>query len=451
VRDIALLLLVLGVLPYAARHTWIAVLLWTWISIMNPHKLTYGFASKFPFAAIAAGAAFVSILFARGRLKWTMTPPVVALILFVVWMCITTTFAIYPDESWVFLNKTLKIQLMTLVAIAALRERKHIEWFIWINIISIGFYGVKGGIFTITTGGSSRVWGPAGGFIEGNNEIALAMIMVIPLMNYLRMVATKQWVRTLLLASLLLSVVAALGTQSRGAFLALSAMGLVLWSRSNQKFVTGAAVALVALALVSFMPASWEQRMNTIQTYDQDGSAMGRINAWWMCFKLANDRFLGGGYEIYTPAMFAKYAPFPEDLHVAHSIYFSVLGEHGWLGLFLFLLIWALTLQAARRVRRDATQVQETARVKDPNQVPETQWAFHLAGMCQVSLVGYAVGGAFLSLAYFDLPYNILVIVVVTQRWLKEERWKTETQGTFGSQAPKSKLRAAAAKRFESW
>lgn len=437
-RDLALLGIVLGAMPFALRQTWIAVLLWTWISVMNPHKLAFGFAYNAPFAAMAAGAAMVSILFSRDRLKWSFTPPVVVLILFVLWMCITTAFAFYPDLSWVQLNKVLKIQLMTLVAIAALRERKHIELFIWINALSIGFYGFKGGLFTISTGGASRVWGPPGGFIEGNNEIALAIVIAIPLMNYLRMVSTRQWVRVALLAVMVLSTVAAIGTQSRGALLALSAMGLVLWVRSDRKMVTGVVVAFVATSLIAFMPDSWEQRMSTIQNYQEDGSALGRINAWWMTFRLANDQFFGGGYEIYTPQLFARYAPYPDDLHVAHSIYFSVLGEHGYIGLLLFLLLWWLAFRTIGKIRKDARK-----------QI-ETEWAYHLAAMCQVSLVGYAVGGAFLSLAYFDLPYNILVILVVTLRWLQERRWETETQGAFGSAAPKSQIRTAAIQRFQS-
>lgn len=436
-RDLLLLGIVIGALPFALRFTWMAVLLWTWISIMNPHKLAFGFAYHAPFAAVAAGAALISILYSRDRLKWTFTPPVVALILFVLWMCITTALAFNPAQSWAQLNKVLKIQLMTLVAIAALRERKHIELFIWVNAVSIGFYGFKGGIFTISTGGNSRVMGPAGGFIEGNNEIALALIIVIPLMNYLRIVATSLWVRAGLLLVMLLSVVAAIGTQSRGALLAIAAMGLVLWLRADRKIVTGAVVAFVATALVTYMPETWEQRMGTIQNYEQDGSAMGRINAWWMTFKLANNQFFGGGFEIYTPQLFAKYAPYPDDLHVAHSIYFSVLGEHGYVGLFLFLLVWWLAFRTVGKIRKEAVKQKDT------------QWVYHLAGMCQVSLVGYGVGGAFLSLAYFDLPYNILVILVVSLRWLQEKRWLTETKGAFGADAPKSRIRAAAIRRLQ--
>ncbi len=409
-RDIALLVFFVAVLPFAVRFTWVAVLLWTWISLMNPHKLAFGFANTAPFAAVAAGAALVSLLFNPNRLRLPLQPVTLALIVFMLWMCTTTLFAIHPDTAWVQLSKVLKIQLMTLVAMVALRERKHIEWFVWINVLSIGFYGVKGGIFTIATGGESRVWGPPGGFIEGNNEVALALVMALPLMNYLRLVSVRQWVRTSLLVAMVLCVVAAVGTQSRGAFLALLAMGLTLWARSHKKLLTGTVLALVAFTVVAFMPEAWEQRMRTIQTYEADTSAMGRINAWGTAYNLASSRVTGGGFEIDTPEVFARYAPDPSNIKVAHSIYFSVLGEHGFIGLALFLLVLLLAFRLCRRIRLAA---------QSP---PPLQWPRDLAVMCQTSLVGYAVGGAFLSLAYFDLPYNIVVLLVVTMRWLQQQR-----------------------------
>ncbi len=104
-------------------------------------------------------------------MRLVANPAVIALILLTLWMVVTTVFAIYPDESWADLKRTFKIQAMTLMAIAALRERRHIELFIWVNALSLGFYGFKGGLFTILTGGAQRVWGPPGGFIEGNNEV----------------------------------------------------------------------------------------------------------------------------------------------------------------------------------------------------------------------------------------------------------------------------------------
>lgn len=418
-RDIALTLVFVSALPYAMRHAYAGVLLWTWFSIMNPHKLTWGFANSAPFAAVAAGVTLISLVMTKDRLSFKLTPQVLLLLLFVFWMCLTTAFAVYPDLSWVQMNKVLKIQLMTMIAIAAIQSRKHIELFVWVNALSVGFFGFKGGIYTISTGGSGRVWGPPGGFIEGNNELGLALIMAIPLLVFARSTVDKRWLRNTLMVGILLCAASALGTQSRGAMLAIAAMGFVLWLRSQQKFLTGILILMVGLALLGFMPDSWTNRMGTIQTYQEDTSAMGRINAWTMTFNLANDRLLGAGFAAYSRELFAMYAPDPNVVFVAHSIYFSVLGEHGYIGLALFLGIWLAAFMMAGDLR------------KRTRAVPELKWVYHLASMCQVSLVGYGVGGAFLSLAYFDLPYNVFVILVVLRRWMDEKRWQTDNVGVF--------------------
>ena len=437
-RDIALTLFFIGVLPYAIRHTWLAVLLWTWFSVMNPHLLTYGFAHGLPFALVAAIAAFVSLIVNHDKLVIQWESPIVFLVLLVAWMCVTTVFAYYPGESWEQLVKVLKIQVMTLVAFTAVRDRKHIELFIWVNAISIGFFGIKGGIFTIMTGGGARVWGP-GGFIGGNNEIGLAIVMTIPLLNYLRTVATRKWVRLSLLVSMMLCATAALGTQSRGALLAILAMVAVLWFRSKNKAGSAIGLTVFATLLVGFMPQSWWSRMETIGDYQEDASAMGRINAWLMAFKLAKNQFFGGGFEIYNAHIFGMFAPDPTDIHAAHSIYFQVLGEHGWVGLFLFLGVFFSAMAIAGKIRKESAKQ------------PEAQWLYQLAGMCQVSLVGFAVGGAFLSLSYFDLPYNIIVILVVGQRWLRAKRWEVEKLGAFGSSDPHSEIRKEIKKRVPRW
>lgn len=409
-RDVLIIGMVLGALPFALRQTWVAVLLWTWISLMNPHKLTYGFANMAPLAAIAAAAALVSLPFNRNRWSNLLQPVVLMLMLFVAWMGLTTLLAINPEASMQQLDKVLKIQLMTLVALVALTERRAIEWFVWVNVLSIGFYGLKGGVFTIATGGAHHVWGPPGGFIEGNNELALALVMVLPLMNYLRLQSTRRSLRAGLLALMGLTVVAVAGSQSRGALLALMAMAAMLWLRSHHKWLTGLAMGAASFAVLALMPESWEQRMHTIQTYEADGSAMGRINAWLTTFNLARHRATGGGFDIYTPETYAMYAPDPSNVLVAHSIYFSVLGEHGFVGLALFLLVWLLALRLSGRIAA-------AARVQ-----PELAWARDLALMCQVALVGYAVGGAFLSLAYFDLPYNLVVVLVTTHALVPQPR-----------------------------
>lgn len=420
-RDLAMVAIFAYLLLRAVRETWVGALLWTWLSLMNPHRLTYGFAYSLPYAQITAIVTFASILWSRGKVRLPGDASVVALVLFVLWTCVTTFFAILPEQSAVTLEKVLKIQVMTLVCVAALRERKHIEAFVWVNVVSIGFYGVKGGLAAIASGGSTRIWGPADSFIQDNNTLGLALVVIIPLGVYLYQVTVQRWLRAGLLVFLLLCAAAALSTQSRGAFLAISAMVLVLWLRSRKKLMSGIVLVVAAVSFIAFMPSSWESRMRTIETYQEDTSALQRINAWQTAINIANDRVTGAGFAVDRRVVFDIYSPRPEWVFTAHSIYFQALGEHGWIGLALFLSMGVLSF-------RNASQVRATTRDQ-----PDAEWARDLCGMIQVSMVGFAVGGAFLSLAYYDLPYNIMVMLIACKYWVREERWKNEKQGVFGA------------------
>ena len=414
-RDILLSGILAVTLPFAFRYAFVGVMLWTWIGIMNPHKLAYGFIYNAPVATIVGIVTLIALFTTRDRVKLPTAPPMVFIGLFVAWTVATTVFAIYSAESTLQLQKVLKIQLMIFVTAAVLYKWEHIRLFIWVNVLSLAFYGVKGGIYTVTTGGGGRVWGPSGGFISGNNELALALIMAIPLMHFLRLTTPHPWVKRALLAMMILSAISALGTQSRGGLIAIAAMGAVLWWRAPNKLVHAIIVSILAVSIWSFMPESWHERMDTIRNYEEDGSAMGRIFAWQTAINIANDRVFGAGYDMYYNPVFAAYAPGaggskfdPTIARAAHSIYFQVLGEHGYIGVFLFMMVWLTAWRMAAGLRRDTRD--------DPN----LGWLYHFGGMIQVSLVGWAAGGAFLSLAYWDFPYNLVVAIVVAQRWRQE-------------------------------
>ena len=412
-RDLLIVGIVLAGSLYALRQPWVGVMLWTWLSLMNPHSLAYGFSQTFPVAAIAAAATLIGLAMTKDRRNPFFSPPATWLLLLMIWICITYVFSYNVEDSTDMLKKVMKIDFMILVSIALLSTRRHINTFIWVVVLSLGFYGVKGGIFTITSGGNHRVWGP-GGFIGGNNEIALALIIAIPFMYYLLLQAEQKWVKHGLVATMLLSAVAALGSHSRGALLAIAAMAFYMWLKAPRKILVGSALILFGTAMLAFMPGVWEARMGTIANYEQDASAMGRINAWWTAYNVATSRITGAGFDMYTPQIFALYAPDPVDIHAAHSIYFQVLGEHGFIGLFLFLGMWWSVWRTAAWL------------IKNGGKEPETKWCQFLGAMTQVSLIGYAVGGAFLSLAYFDLPYNALVMVVLARSWMERKAWLTE-------------------------
>jgi probable O-glycosylation ligase (exosortase A-associated) len=401
---------------------------------MNPHRLAWGVAYDFPVAAVLGGSTLVGVLITRDPRRLPLTPSTAVLALFIAWILLAWPFSMYPFDDTEMLLRVMKIQLMIFVALAVLHTRTQLDLLIWIVVLSIGFFGVKGGIFTVFSGGSYRIFGP-GGFIWGNNEIALALVITLPLMRYLQLQTSRRWVRWGLTAAMLLSALAAIGSYSRGALLAVAGMGLVLWIRTRGKIVSGVVLVIVGLALFSFMPEHWHERMGTIRTYEQDDSAQGRIIAWKTAWNVATDRLFGAGFDMYRPEVFSVYAPVPDRIHAAHSIYFQVLGEHGFVGLGLFLLLWFL-------VWRDADWLRKNGSRRD-----STRWASDLGGMCQVSLVGYFVGGAFLSLAYFDLPYNILIATVLARRLVAEDLQAAQTVSAAEVSPAPQAADAAAAER----
>jgi probable O-glycosylation ligase (exosortase A-associated) len=232
----------------------------------------------------------------------------------------------------------------------------------------------------------------------------------------MKTVKNKNLKRALTVA-LLLCVVATLTTRSRGAFIGLVAITFLWLINEKKKWPMIVTLACVAPALYAFLPSTWFDRMQTIETYDQDNSAMGRILAWRFAAELSAKRFIGGGFGTFVEETYRQYAPdVVAEIEArdgrfqnAHSIYFSVLGEHGAVGIILFLAIGGLTLKKSRRVQKAALEQGDSDLAL-------------LAAATRTGLVGYAVCGAFQNLAYFDLYYDLVAIIVILDRELLAKR-----------------------------
>jgi probable O-glycosylation ligase (exosortase A-associated) len=417
-RDIIITVVIMGLLPFVLRSPRLGVYVWAWVSMMIPHRAAYGFARTLPFGQMVAIATLIAFLFSRERRPFPFTSVTVTQLLFVLWMSFTSLFAMNsPDlilEQWIVV---LKIHLMLFLTMMLVRGRQQIEQLIWVVVLSIGFYGVKGGVWTIMTGGGSRVWGPSGGVISGNNELGLALVMLIPFMWFLFQTASRRLIRWGLVFCMLTSSAAVLGTQSRGALVALVAMAFVLILKGKRPIALSFLLAGGIMVATLLMPATWTDRMETIQTFEQDTSAMSRIYTWKTLWSMVLDRpLVGAGFRTDNPVLFALYAPVDGagvykggDVYVAHSVYFQALGEHGFPGLVLYLLLGLLAWRSAARIAQETVAHPEYA-----------SWVPLLMRMTQVSLAGFAVGGAFLTLVHFDLPYYIVSFVVLADATLRE-------------------------------
>ena len=413
-RDLFLTMIVAGLLPVAFLRPVVGVFLWTWLSLMSPHRLTWGFAFDYPFVEFVAIATMAGWLCNGERKLFPVSATVMIFIAFALWTVLTTLFSLSPELSTSRLVFVMKLYALAFFIMMTVRTREQIHALVWIVVISIGFYSAKGGVFSLLTGGEHRVWGPDGSFITSNNQLALATLMVLPLMRYLHLNSAVRLLRLAALVLIPLSILSVLMSYSRGAFLALCAMFVVFVFKSRNKLAFGSfAVGALVLAL-AFAPSEWYERIASIADYESDESSMGRIEVWQFAYDVAAARpLVGGGFDVfYNDAAYAQFAP---DIFIrsSHSIIFQVLGEHGFVGLILFLSLGIATWLTGSRI------------IRLTRNRPQLHWAADLARLLQTGLVGYFVAGLFLNLAFFDLVYIFLALMVMTA-WVTEQEVRAE-------------------------
>jgi putative inorganic carbon (HCO3(-)) transporter len=194
VRDLLLFAIFFGSVPFILWRPAIGAFVWVWVSIMAPHRMTFGFAYDFAFAQLIAIATLIGVLFSREAKRLPVTPVTVVLFLLLVWINVTTFFALDTSQALPMWERVMKVQFMVFVTLYILNTRQHINVLIWVTALSVGFYSVKGGLFTLRGGGGEGlVWGPPGSFIEDNNSLALATTMTIPVLYYLFLQTSKRW------------------------------------------------------------------------------------------------------------------------------------------------------------------------------------------------------------------------------------------------------------------
>ena len=272
-------------------------------------------------------------------------------------------------------------------------SQKRIHLLIKVMGLAHGLYALKGAIFFIGTGGQGMVEAPEGYFLAANNSLGIALVMNLPLLFYLIKVESNVWLRRLFKAMLIASYPAVIGTFSRGAWVALAIVTVLLFWRTERKAIllTGG-VVLTLLTLILFpsiISKRVSERAETLENVDEDATSQQRLWSWEFCKRvgLANP-IVGAGFQYYSRSAYAKYYPemevrWPERLWSCHSAWFTILSEHGVVGFLLWIGLMISCFMSLRRVRSYARGS------------PETGWALHLAGAIQVSMLGFIIGGTF--------------------------------------------------------
>jgi probable O-glycosylation ligase (exosortase A-associated) len=415
-RDIALAAIFVVLVPMCFWRPWIGILVWTWVGMMNPHRYSWGWFYDVPIAQFVALATLGGLLATKDRKPMVWTSEMVLVAVLFGYFTFTTLVAWVPSEAWFLWEKFAKILLMTFIVPIVIYGKDRIRYLLLVTALSIGFFGIKGGIWVIATGGSNMVLGPRGGtFISTNTFIGLAFLMIVPLLVALARTESNRWARRGLYVAAALNTLCIPFTYSRGALVGLAVVAPLMFLRSRAKIL----LLLVALLAVRYgeplLPDRLVQRTSTIQTYEEDSSAMLRLQAWGVNYNIAKERpFTGGGFnlEYISDERWLSYANFlvgdgdPSINYArsAHSSYFQVMGSHGFVALGLFI---ALLLSMLLRLQSIKSRAE---RMRDGGDLAQ------YASALQLGTVGFCVSGAFINAAYFDLFYLFVALTAVLWR-----------------------------------
>jgi putative inorganic carbon (HCO3(-)) transporter len=390
------------------RPFW-GVLMWTVVSLLNPHAYVWSMTTQIPWAMLVAIPTLLGYFCFAFQPRCLKAREVLLMVMLWSWFTFTSVynthqaeFAHFAVDTWQKWNSVSKILLMTVATLGIVDTWKRFRILLLVIAGCLGILVAKAIPFMILTGGSFRLYGPPGSSLADNNDFGLALNMTIPLLFFIGRTDSNPRIRKIMMFLFFATIPAVLFTYSRGALIGLAAVLLFVFMQMRHRLLLIPVLLLAGLFAVFLTPERWQQRMN----FEREGaliddSALSRINAWTYCWRLVQDHPLtGGGFEAFTPALFDRYAPNPRDVHGPHSIYFGVLAEHGFIGLGLYLtLLFSTFLTLGKQVK--------FARAHNDEQIEA------YGNALRVSLVGFMVSGAFLGRAYFDYYFTIVACAVI--------------------------------------
>ena len=418
---------VLAFLGAGMRRPFLLVLAYTYIDIVAPQKVTWGFLAHIPISLISFVCAFGAWVVAENKQGIRFSFRQFLLLLLLVYCGLTTRTADFPVEAaekWGWVWKAL---IFAMFLPLTLRTRLRIEALALVMVLSVSVIVIGGGIKTLSSGGGGYgelklLVNDNTGLYEGST-LSMVAVAVMPLIYWLARYGTifkpgklvTLYALGLGFACLLIPI----GTQTRTGLLCVLLLGALVLRTTERRFTYLAAAAVLAMVAVPFLPKSYTDRMSTIENHQSDQSASTRVAVWKWTWEFAKHNPFGGGFEAYRQnevsykTINTDYAggnnaaiatdDIVEKGRAYHSAYFEMLGEQGYPGLGLWLTLHLLGLWQMERVR-----ARWTKRGGPQEDLPDAQWIGPLANALQQGQLVYMAGGSFVGIAFQPFMYMLI-------------------------------------------
>jgi len=332
----------------------------------------------------------------------------ILLYLFFLMLAFSIPFSFWPTRSFNTFVDMLKILVFTILFIHLIDSQKKLKSFLWVFLIVNGFLAfnaIKDFILLGSTAVSTRIGGGGEGFLGDANDFALALNVALPFTFYQFLAEKKKILKLFYLLFLLLFTLGVISTASRGGFITLFIVFFYFILKSKQKLIGIFSILLIFISVFFFTPREYWQRQMTITSYQQDESAMGRIDAWKAGIKMFTDRpLLGVGAGVYEIAFGVKYGGKSGPWFSAHNAYIQIVAETGILGILFYLGLMFY-------IYRQTTLLTKSFK--------EDSYFKSICMSLKGALLAYAAGSIFLSVGYYPHLYLLLGIVVLVKT-LKE-------------------------------
>lgn len=399
-RDIVVLIFLVACVVLAARRAWWGVLALAVFSYLNPHAYAWGFVRSLPVYQILFLVVAAATFMTKDRQPLPKDWRIPAFFMLWIYFVLTTTQAYYPGLAWEKLWLVTKIYLPFIFTLVLINTREKLFYLIITIATSISIVAVKGGLFALLTGFSYRVYGPPATQFEENNAFAVAVLIVVPLLILWYRETSNKLIKQGIMVAIPLCYISSISSWSRGALLTMGVLTLILIWHSKRKYLAIPMILIGIYAVTPYLPQEWFGRMETLETYQQDESAMSRIRTWrdgWN--HTLQHPFVGSGFEGWRFVTERDW----------HSSYVEMFSEHGFIafGIWISLII--------------GTLVSLTRLPKLTRGIPGMEWVKNYSHMIRASLIAYMVGTAFLGLSYWDLLYHLIFISVLIKKFAMEE------------------------------
>lgn len=399
-RDIALAIIVAILSVVALFRPRVGLYGYTWYGLMRPDVLAWA-PNAHPYSLVLAAATLLgSARYLGNAFVLFRIGPARLLLLLQIPLALSVLFAQNRDLTyepyWMF----LRVVGMALLIPILIETEDQLRTLFLVIMVSLAAIGAKFGLYGVLAGGIRYAAG-YGGFLSDNNNMALALVMIVPFCWYARDLLPGRVARLSCIGLMFLTIAAIVMTFSRGAALSLAAVYFLIVWRTKRR--TAAIVAMVALSApaVWMVQRDYTKRLQTIEAPTQEASAAGRIEytraalAMWKDYPLFGVGFGTDNWVQLSPRYLGHY-----DYHVVHNTYAQMLVDSG---IFAFLLYVGLLFGTIRKSRKLAQSIP----IDSPLQ-PMLQ-------ALRVSLIAFAVGSTFLSRVSFDLLYIILMTVAAAE------------------------------------